>query len=125
MWGQIPALFAKKVVVQTSKKRFRAQKYIGNHPGKRAHNRENTRILSPCMGFETRLPSDARSAQYRQSFCMKTRRKVSRILGISEARRRHSRPRDSQGAKAGATGGKMRTFLGRIQRVYFSRNWRL
>ena len=35
-------------------------------PRKRAHNRGNTRILSPRMGFEARLPSVARSAQYRQ-----------------------------------------------------------
>ena len=55
---------------------------------------------------------------------MKNRRKVSRILGISEAKRRHSRPRDSQGAHAGAPGGKMRTILRRIQRAYFFRNRR-
>ena len=55
---------------------------------------------------------------------MKNRRKVSRILGISEAKRRHSRPRDSQGAHAGAPGGKMRTSLRRIQRAYFFRNRR-
>jgi hypothetical protein len=47
MWVQIPALFAEKVVAQTSKKRFRAKINIGHHPRKRAHNRENTRILSP------------------------------------------------------------------------------
>ena len=55
---------------------------------------------------------------------MKNRRKVSRILGISEAKRRHSRPRDSQGAHAGAPGGKMRAILRRIQRAYFRRNRR-
>ncbi len=76
MWGQIPALCAEKVVAQTSKKRVRAKNLLGNHPGKRAHMRKNTRILSPRMGFEARLISVPRSAQYRQSFCMKTRGKV-------------------------------------------------
>ena len=45
-------------------------------PRKRAHHRGNTRILSPRMGFEARLHSVARSAQYRQSFCMENRSKV-------------------------------------------------
>ena len=76
MWGQIPALFAKKVAAQTSKKRVRANDLLGNHPGKRAHIRQNQRILFPRMGFEDTLPSDARSAQYRQSFNMKNRSKV-------------------------------------------------
>jgi len=47
MWGQIPTLFAEILVAQTSKNRFRAKNHIGNHPGKRARNRQNTRILSP------------------------------------------------------------------------------
>jgi hypothetical protein len=63
MRGQIPALFAKKFVAQTSKKRLRAKNLLGNHPQKRAHIHQNTRVLSPRMGFEARLPSDARSAQ--------------------------------------------------------------
>jgi hypothetical protein len=59
MWVQIPALFAEKVVVQTPKKRFPAKNNIGNHPRKRAHNRANTRILSPRTGFEARLKRDS------------------------------------------------------------------
>ena len=37
---------------------------------------------------------------------------------------RHSRPRGSQAAHAGARGGKMRVILRRIQRAYFRRNRR-
>jgi len=37
---------------------------------------------------------------------------------------RHTQPRGSQGAHAGAPGGKMRTILRRIQRAYFRRNRR-
>ena len=37
---------------------------------------------------------------------------------------RHTRPRGSQGAHAGARGGKMRVILRRIQRAYFRRNRR-
>jgi hypothetical protein len=75
MWGQISAACAEKVVAKTSQNRVFAKNVLGNRPGKRAHTRENTRILSPRMGFEARLPSAARSA-HRQSFCMRNRRKV-------------------------------------------------
>ena len=98
MWGQIPALCAEKVVAQTSKNRVRAKNLMGNHhhPGKRAHMRENTRILSPRMGFEARLPSDARSA-HRQSFCMKNRGKVhvsEHSSSMAHCNRRGAAPAD-------------------------------
>ena len=105
MWGQIPTLCAEKVVAQTSKKRFRANKHLGNYPRKRAHIRENTRILSPCMGFEASLPSDARSAQYRQSFCMKNRGKVHvgvHSSSMAHCNRRGAAPRAPIAAKIGS-----------------------
>jgi hypothetical protein len=55
-----------KVVAKPPQNRVFAKNVPGNHPGKRAHTRENTRILSPRMGFEARLPSAARSAPFRQ-----------------------------------------------------------
>ena len=103
MWGQIPTLFAEKVVAQTSKNRVRAKNLLGNHPGKRAHMRENTRILSPRMGFEARLPSDARSA-HRQSFCMKNRGKVhvsEHSSSMAHCNRRGAAPRAPIAAKMG------------------------
>jgi len=105
MWGHIPTLCAEKVVAQTSKKRVRAKNLLGNHPQKRAHIRENTRILSPCMGFEARLPSVARSAQYQQSFCMKNRRKVHVSVHSSSTahlNRRGAAPRAPIAAKMGS-----------------------
>ena len=47
MWGQISAACAEKVVAKTPQNRVFAKNVPGNHPGKRAHTRENTRILSP------------------------------------------------------------------------------
>jgi hypothetical protein len=105
MWGQIPTLFAENVVAQTSKKRVRAKNLLGNHPGKRAHIRQNQRILSPRMGFEDTLPSDARSAQYRQSFCMKNRGKVHvgvHSSSMAHCNRRGAAPRAPIAAKIGS-----------------------
>jgi hypothetical protein len=81
-------------------------------PRKRAHNRGNTRILSPRMGFEARLHSVARSAQYRQSFCMENRSKVHVSVHSSSTSWRGS-PRVDCGENrlvgcAGDTRGKMR-----------------
>ena len=40
-----------KVVAKPPQNRVFAKNVPGNHPGKRAHTRENTRILSPPHGF--------------------------------------------------------------------------
>jgi hypothetical protein len=135
MWVQIPALLiCRKGCSTNPPKRLPATNNIGNHPRKRAHNRGNTRILSPRMGFEARLHSVARSAQYRQSFCMENRSKVHvsvQSSSIAHCNRRGAAPRapisskicsldapETQeakcgqfGAHAGAPGGKMRAIL--------------
>ena len=104
MWGQISAACAEKVVAKTSQNRVFAKNVLGNRPGKRAHTRENTRILSPRMGFEARLPSAARSAQW-QSFCMRNRRKVHvgvHSSSMTHCNRRGAAPRASIAAKIGS-----------------------
>jgi hypothetical protein len=54
------------------------------------------------MGFEARLPSAARSAQYRQSFCMKNRGKVHvgvHSSSMTHCNRRGAAPRAPIAAK--------------------------
>ena len=105
MWGQIPAACAEKVVAKTSQNRVFAISVLGNHPGKRAHTRENTRILSPRMGFESRLPSAAGSAPFRQSFCMKNHGKVHvgvHSSSMAHCNRRGAAPRAPIAAKIGS-----------------------
>ena len=105
MWGQISAACAEKVVAKTPKNRVFAKSVLGNHPGKRAHTRENTRILSPRMGFEARLPSAARSAPFRQSFCMKNHGKVHvgvHSSSMTHCNRRGAAPRAPIAAKIGS-----------------------
>ena len=109
MWGQISAACAEKVVAKTPKNRVFAKSVLGTHPGKRAHTRENTRILSPRMGFESRLPSAARSAQFlsrdRPSFCMKNRGKVHvgvHSSSMAHCNRRGAAPRAPIAAKMGS-----------------------
>ena len=104
MRGQISAACAEKVVAKTSQNRVFAKNVLGNRPGKRAHTRENTRILSPRMGFEARLPSAARSAPFRQSFCMKNRGKVhvsEHSSSMAHCNRRGAAPRAPIAAKMG------------------------
>ena len=57
------------------------------------------------MGFEASLPSDARSAQYRQSFCMKNRGKVHvgvHSSSMAHCNRRGAAPRAPIAAKIGS-----------------------
>jgi hypothetical protein len=57
------------------------------------------------MGYEARLPSDTQSAQYRQSFCMKNRRKVQLSVhssSIAHCNRRGAAPRVPIAAKIGS-----------------------